>query len=301
MAGHVILFPGQGAQYIGMAGELCKRNRASAAVFERAASILGYDLLKICVEGPLERLNSTEISQPAIFVSSLAALAEAEINTPDLTDHCVGVAGLSLGEYTALVYSKAISFEDGLRLVALRGKAMQHAADDFPGTMASILLLENEKVQGFCDQSIAPQSVSIANYLCPGNLVVSGSIPAVENVEKLAQGSGGKTIRLSVAGAFHTHFMKPAQSTLSTALTETNIQTPKFPVWSNVTGLRHGTPDEIRELLSRQVIEPVQWESLMLSILALPVDTFYEIGPGKVLSGLLKRINRKATCQAITA
>lgn len=301
MAGHVILFPGQGAQYIGMAGELCKRNSESAAVFEHAASILGYDLLQICTDGPLERLNSTEISQPAIFVASFAALAEAKIKNPDLIDNCVGVAGLSLGEYTALAFSEAISFEDALRLVALRGKAMQNAAEAVAGTMASILLLDSDKVRGFCSSLPDAQSVSIANFLCPGNLVVSGLVSAVENVEKLAQMSGGKTIRLSVAGAFHTHFMKPAQSILTNALNQTNIQTPRWPVWSNVTGHRHGSPDEIRELLGRQVIEPVLWESLMLNILSLNVDNFYEIGPGKVLSGLLKRINRKATCTTIPA
>ena len=302
MVSHVILFPGQGAQYVGMAGELTKRSPEAAKVFSTASQLLGYDLLDVCLNGPAEKLNSTELSQPAIFVSSIAALEEAKANNPSIVQGCVGTAGLSLGEYTALVFAEAITFEDGLRLVAERGKAMQQAADITPSTMASVLLLDQQKLGDLCQRAgQGTNAVTIANFLCPGNLVVSGSVSAVAELEKLAQAAGGKTIRLSVAGAFHTHFMQSAQARLSKALSDTSIKNPRIPVWSNVTGRRHGNPSEIRDLLGRQVVEPVQWENLMLDILNQSVENFYEVGPGKVLAGLLKRINRKVSCVGVPA
>lgn len=301
MAGHVILFPGQGAQYLGMAWELVQRSQEASALFETARNILGYDLLNVCKEGPVEKLNSTAVSQPAIFVASLAALEEGKKSNPGLVEGCIGSAGLSLGEYTALTFAGAISFAEGLQLVAARGAAMQKAADASPSTMASVLLLDKSKVQEICDQAAVHGPITIANFLCPGNLVISGALSAVNEAEKLAQAAGAKTIRLAVAGAFHSHFMAPAREALTKALSDTNISAPQLPVWSNVTGKQHGSPQEIRQLLDRQVVEPVLWEDLMGNIVAKPVDTFYEVGPGKVLAGLLKRINRKATCTSIPA
>ncbi len=302
MEGHAILFPGQGAQYVGMAKDLALRSPLARAIFSKAEEILGFDLLQVCVDGPAEKLNSTAMSQPAIFVSSLAALEEAKSSNPEIVSKCTATAGLSLGEYTALVFADAISYPDGLRLVAERGKAMQESAEARPSTMASILLLDKEKVQELCDTvSLAGPKVTIANHLCPGNLVVSGAVSAVEETEKLAQAAGGKTIRLTVAGAFHTQFMEPAQERLRKALENTEIRTPRVPVWSNVTGKKHENPAQIRELLSRQVVEPVLWDQLVQDILGQNIASFYEVGPGKVLAGLLKRINRKASCQGVPA
>lgn len=302
MEGHAILFPGQGAQYVGMAKDLALRSSLARAIFSKAEEILGFDLLQVCVDGPAEKLNSTAMSQPAIFVSSLAALEEAKSSNPEIVSKCTATAGLSLGEYTALVFADAISYPDGLRLVAERGKAMQESAEARPSTMASILLLDKEKVQELCDTvSLAGPKVTIANHLCPGNLVVSGAVSAVEETEKLAQAAGGKTIRLTVAGAFHTQFMGPAQERLRKALENTEIRTPRVPVWSNVTGKKHENPAQIRELLSRQVVEPVLWDRLVQDILGQNIASFYEVGPGKVLAGLLKRINRKASCQGVPA
>lgn len=188
MVSHVILFPGQGAQYVGMAGELTKRSPEAAKVFSTASQLLGYDLLDVCLNGPAEKLNSTELSQPAIFVSSIAALEEAKANNALIVQGCVGTAGLSLGEYTALVFAEAITFEDGLRLVAERGKAMQQAADITPSTMASVLLLDQQKLGDLCQRAgQGTNAVTIANFLCPGNLVVSGSVSAVAELEKLAR------------------------------------------------------------------------------------------------------------------
>lgn len=302
MEGHAILFPGQGAQYVGMAKDLALRSPLARAIFSKAEEILGFDLLQVCVDGPAEKLNSTAMSQPAIFVSSLAALEEAKSSNPEIVSKCTATAGLSLGEYTALVFADAISYPDGLRLVAERGRAMQESAEARPSTMASILLLDKEKVQELCDMvSLAGPKVTIANHLCPGNLVVSGAVSAVEETEKLAQATGGKTIRLTVAGAFHTQFMEPAQERLRKALENTEIRTPRVPVWSNVTGKKHENPAQIRELLSRQVVEPVLWDQLVQDILGQNIASFYEVGPGKVLAGLLKRINRKASCQGVPA
>ena len=302
MEGHAILFPGQGAQYVGMAKDLALRSPLARAIFSKAEEIMGFDLLQVCVDGPAEKLNSTAMSQPAIFVSSLAALEEAKSSNPEIVSKCTATAGLSLGEYTALVFADAISYPDGLRLVAERGRAMQESAEARPSTMASILLLDKEKVQELCDTvSLAGPKVTIANHLCPGNLVVSGAVSAVEETEKLAQAAGGKTIRLTVAGAFHTQFMEPAQERLRKALENTEIRTPRVPVWSNVTGKKHENPAQIRELLSRQVVEPVLWDQLVQDILGQNIASFYEVGPGKVLAGLLKRINRKASCQGVPA
>jgi len=302
MEGHAILFPGQGAQYVGMAKDLALRSPLAHAIFSKAEEILGFDLLQVCVDGPAEKLNSTAMSQPAIFVSSLAALEEAQSSNPEIVSKCTATAALSLGEYTALVFADAISYPDGLRLVAERGRAMQESAEARPSTMASILLLDKEKVQELCDTvSLAGPKVTIANHLCPGNLVVSGAVSAVEETEKLAQAAGGKTIRLTVAGAFHTQFMEPAQERLCKALENTEIRTPRVPVWSNVTGKKHENPAQIRELLSRQVVEPVLWDQLVQDILGQNIASFYEVGPGKVLAGLLKRINRKASCQGVPA
>jgi [acyl-carrier-protein] S-malonyltransferase len=302
MEGHAILFPGQGAQYVGMAKDLALRSPLARAIFSKAEEILGFNLLQVCVDGPAEKLNSTAMSQPAIFVSSLAALEEAKSSNPEIVSKCTATAGLSLGEYTALVFADAISYPDGLRLVAERGRAMQESAEARPSTMASILLLDKEKVQELCDTvSLAGPKVTIANHLCPGNLVVSGAVSAVEETEKLAQAAGGKTIRLTVAGAFHTQFMEPAQERLRKALENTEIRTPRVPVWSNVTGKKHENPAQIRELLSRQVVEPVLWDQLVQDILGQNIASFYEVGPGKVLAGLLKRINRKASCQGVPA
>lgn len=301
--GNVILFPGQGAQYLGMAHSLVSRFPAAKLIFDRAREVLGYDLQQVCASGPIERLNATDVSQPAIFVSSLAALEEFKASHPDALKHAVGTAGLSLGEYTALAFAGVFGFEEGLELVKARGEAMQTAAEATPSAMASILLLDREKLQTIC-QEVAPKhgAVGIANYLCPGNLVVSGLSEAVSAVEQLAQSSGAKTIRLTVAGAFHTNIMKPAVDRLIHKMKSMKFNPPTLPVWSNVTGKPHDAdPDSIPPLLARQVVEPVLWEECMQGILATGENRFYEVGPGKVLAGLLKRIQRKAECFSIPA
>jgi [acyl-carrier-protein] S-malonyltransferase len=296
------LFPGQGAQYVGMGQQLCDTLPAARKLFDEAAGILGYNLLEVCANGPKERLDSTAVCQPAIYVASLAALESLRAQQPGIDADCVATAGLSLGEYTALAFAGVLSFADGLRLVKTRGEAMQAAADATPTGMVSVLGLSLEKVEDLCAKARSAGTVQLANLLGPNNIVVSGTRAACDEVERLAPEFGAmKTIRLAVAGAFHTDIMKPADQTLAAALQKTTLSPAKIPVWSNVDAKPHTDPAEIRGLLVRQVLQPVQWEATMRGLLALGVERFYELGPQRVLAGLLKRVDRKMECVNISA
>ena len=296
------LFPGQGAQYVGMGRDLCASLPAAKKLFDEAAQILGYDLLAVCVNGPEEKLNSTVVSQPAIYVASLAALESLRTKEPAAESEVMAAAGLSLGEYTALALGGAFSFADGLQLVQARGAAMQAAADATPSGMVSVLGLTPDKVEALCAQARAAGKVQIANLLCPSNIVVSGTKAGCDEVERLAPEFGAmKTIRLAVAGAFHTDIMRPADEKLAAALAECRMQPPRVPVWSNVDAQPHTDPDELRNLLVKQVLQPVLWEQTLRNLLAAGVNKFYEIGPGRVLAGLVKRVDRKIECVNVAA
>ena len=295
------LFPGQGAQVVGMGRQLCETLPAARRLYKEASAILGYDLEKICTEGPAERLNATDVSQPAIFVTSLAALESLNANDPTTVKECSSTAGLSLGEFTALVFAEAMSFQVGLKTVKRRGEAMQAASDATPSGMVSVIGLEESKVEELCSAARACGTLEIANRLCPGNIAVSGVKTACAELERLADAAGARTIRLAVAGAFHTNLMKPADESLAAALANIEIRPPRVPVWSNVDAMPHSDPGEIRSLLVRQIVQPVLWEQTMRNLLAQGVDRFYEIGPGRVLAGLLKRVHRKAECHNISA
>jgi [acyl-carrier-protein] S-malonyltransferase len=278
-----------------MGREAAESIPAARDLFDRASSILGYDLLRVCIEGPAERLNATDVSQPALYVAGLAALERLQRENADAALQCSAAAGLSLGEYTALAFAGAMTFEDGLRVVRVRGESMQAAAEATPSAMVSVLGLEPAKVEELCSKAGAAGRLWLANYLCPGNIAVSGDAAACDEVERLAPEFGAtKTVRLAVAGAFHTPIMKPADDKLKAALAAAPITPPRVPVYSNVDGKSHSDPDEIRGLLVRQVVEPVQWEATMRNLLAEGFDAFYELGPGRVLAGLLKRIHRRA-------
>jgi [acyl-carrier-protein] S-malonyltransferase len=301
MAQIAFLFPGQGAQTVGMGRQLIESLPQVRSLFDAAAGILGYNLADVCLNGPAERLNSTAVSQPAIFVTSLAALEGLRTSDPHVVSDCKVAAGLSLGEYTALVFAGAINFEDGLKVVKARGEAMQSAADATPSGMISVLGLDVNQVEELCSATRSAGSIEIANLLCPGNIVVSGQQEACAALEHLAGEFGGRTVRLPVAGAFHTHFMKPADQALESVLNEVTFQTPRIPVWSNVDAQPHTDPNEVRRLLIDQVIQPVLWEQTMRNLLTQGFDQFYEIGPGRVLAGLLKRVQRKIDCRNIPA
>jgi len=293
------LFPGQGAQHVGMGKTIARRYPAAKALYDRAAEILGYDLANICFEGPANQLDSTVISQPALFVTSLAALEMLRADSPDVVLACEMTAGLSLGEYTALVFSGSLTFEDGLRVVQRRGEAMQAAADATPSGMVSALMLQRDQVEEICQQAAEAGTLQIANYLCPGNIVLSGVNAACERSAELAERAGGKAVPLAVAGAFHTNIMKPADARLAEALAGVPLKKPEISIVSNVDAAIHDDPDEIRDLLVRQVVSPVLWEDSVGAMIDRGVDEFYEIGPGRVLRGLLRRINSKVHCETI--
>jgi [acyl-carrier-protein] S-malonyltransferase len=274
---------------------------AARRLFDRASEVLAYDLAQVCFEGPAEKLDSTVYSQPALYVTSLAALEVLRERSPDIVGACRAAAGLSLGEYTALAFADAIDFDAGLRLVQRRGEAMQAASDAVKSGMVSILGLEVDQIQSLCDQARQGEVLQIANYLCPGNIAVSGSIEACRRVAELA-GAGGamKTVPLAVAGAFHTPLMQPAVEALSAALANVEIRRPKLPVVSNVDARPHDDPEEIRRLLVAQVVSPVRWEDSIRYLIGEGFTTFHEVGPGRVLKGLVKRIDRKAACESMS-
>jgi [acyl-carrier-protein] S-malonyltransferase len=286
------LFPGQGAQNVGMGADVAAAFPAAAELFARANEIVGFDLRKVCFEGPADRLNSTTMSQPAIFVTSAALLevlrASASLK-PDVT------AGLSMGEYSALYAAGAISFEDGLRLVKTRGEAMQAAADATEGTMVSILGLDEDKVRQLCDEASGGELLEPVNFNCPGQIVVSGTLGVCERAERLAEKYGAiKAVRLEVAGAFHTTMMAPAAQALKQALVQAKISEPSaVRTIANITADYYRGPGSIIEGLTRQLTSPILWQKCMERLMADGVDEFYEIGPGRVLTGLMKRISRR--------
>jgi [acyl-carrier-protein] S-malonyltransferase len=296
------LFPGQGAQAVGMGVALAAKNPAAKALFDRAAEILGYDLLSVCEHGPAERLNATDISQPAIFVASLAALEQLKSDSPDLPATVTATAGLSLGEYTALVFAGVLSFEDGLKVVKARGNAMQAAALATPSGMTSILGMEVPEVESLVGEARGDGVLEVANLLCPGNTVVSGEKAALERLAAICEARGGiRTIPLAVAGAFHTRLMKPADDQLAAALSGVSLGNARIPVWCNVDAQPHSSGADLPALLVKQILSPVRWEATIRGLMAAGVEKFYEIGPGRVLAGLLKRVNRKAEIVNVSA
>jgi [acyl-carrier-protein] S-malonyltransferase len=284
-----------------MGREACDSLPAVRDLFDRANAVLGYDLAQLCFEGPADRLDSTVYSQPALFVCGLAGLELLKAASAELIDSVAATAGLSLGEYTALVFAGAMDFETGLTVVKTRGEAMQAASDATPSGMVSVLGLEPDVIEKLCDEVRGDGILQIANYLCPGNTVVSGNKEACARIATSAEAAGAmKAIPLAVAGAFHTAIMQPALERLTTALATAKISAPRIPVISNVDARPHNDPEEIRALLVQQVVSPVRWEDSMRYLLDDGFDLFYEVGPGRVLRGLMKRINRKTACEGVT-
>lgn len=292
--GPALLFPGQGAQSVGMLGPWADDHPAVRDLFERASAILGYDLAAVCRSGPAEKLNTTAVSQPALLVTSLAALEVLKGRSDSPLAGVAMTAGLSLGEYTALVYAGSLEVDDAIRVVAERGRAMQDCAEATPGGMVAVLGLERDAVAGLCDACREGDVLEVANVLCPGNIVASGDSAACDRLEAAAAEAGAmRCVRLEVAGAFHTSRMQPAVERLAAALDAVEIRPPRLPVVSNVDARPHDDPQEIRQLLARQVCGVVEWHASMEFMLAAGVDSFWEVGPGRVLRGLLKRIARK--------
>ena len=295
-----VFFPGQGSQSVGMVGQWCDANPAAAELFARANAILGYDLAAICRNGPVDHLNTTAISQPAILVTSLAMLEVLKGRADNPLGSVSIAAGLSLGEYTALVFAGSIDFDDAVRLVDVRGRAMQECAEERPGTMLAVLGLDRESIQTLCDQVRGGDVLALANVLCPGNCVVSGSAEACQRLAEAAEAAGAmKCVRLEVAGAFHTPMMEPAVAHLSNAIAAVTIRSPRIPVVSNVDARPHNDPADIRRLLARQVVGVVEWQASVEYLLSVGVGSIWEVGPGRVLRGLMKRIDRSVVCSGV--
>ena len=297
------LFPGQGAQAVGMGRALDQEIPEARALFERASDVLGFDLRPVCFDGPADALAATDVSQPAIFVASLAALEGLKQSDPAVVAACAGAAGLSLGEYTALVFAGVMDFATALRIVHRRGQAMQAAALAAPSGMSSVLGLDEAQVAALCARVAPHGRLWTANLLGPGNFVVSGDSAALAAVEAAALELGAsRVIPLAVAGAFHTPLMKPADDRLAEALATAELHPPRIPIYSNVDANPHADdPDSIRRALAAQVTVGVRWEESMRRMLADGFDTFYEIGPGRILTGLLKRISRRTACTPVPA
>lgn len=280
------IFPGQGAQYVGMGKDFYQNVPQAKETFDRAESALGFDLPSLIFQGPIEELTKTVNCQLAIFTVSVAVLrAVQEVSAPEEVKY---TAGLSLGEYTALVAAGALDFEQGLRLVRMRAEYMEEAARENPGGMVSLIGLSQETVRKICAQA----KVEIANLNCPGQIVISGSLAALEEAKELACANGAKrVIALKVSGAFHSSLMETARVKLTKALDKVEIRPPKVSVISNVTAKEERSPQEIKDNLARQVSSGTRWEDSINFIRTCGIRKFIEIGPGKVLSGLLRKIN----------
>lgn len=282
------VFPGQGAQFSGMGKDLYDTSSEAKTLFEQANKILGFNITTIMFEGTDEELKQTKVTQPAVFLHSvIAAKVLGDDFKPDM------VAGHSLGEFSALVANKTLSFEDGLRLVSARALAMQSACEQNPSTMAAILGLSDEVVVELCDKV---DGVVPANFNCPGQLVVSGSMEGIDQICALATEAGARrALKLSVGGGFHSPCMEPARIKLEAAIKATTFKAPICPVYQNVDGKPHTDAEEIKANLIAQLTSPVRWSQTVQAMIEDGCDSFKELGPGKVLQGLIKKNNRKVT------
>jgi len=280
------VFPGQGAQFVGMGKDLYENNDEARSLFEKANDILGFRITDLMFNGTEDDLKQTKVTQPAVFLHSVI-LAKTLGNEfkPDM------VAGHSLGEFSALVASDALSFEEGLKLVSARAHAMQKACEARPSTMAAVLALPDEKVEALCAE--VDDVVAAANYNCPGQVVISGSIEGIDAAcEKMLAAGAKRALKLKVGGAFHSPLMQPAQEELADAINKAKFNTPICPIYQNVDGKPHTDPQEIKANLLKQLTSPVRWTQDVQAMIADGATEFIELGPGAVLQGLVKKIDR---------
>lgn len=290
------VFPGQGSQFVGMGKELYENNELAKQLFDKADEILGFKITDIMFTGTDDQLKETKVTQPAVFLHSvISALCQGEAFNPDM------VAGHSLGEFSALVASGALSFEDGLKLVAARANAMQKACEQNPGTMAAIIGLPDEKVVEVCEQVTKEGDIVVAaNFNCPGQLVISGSTEGINKACELLKEAGAKrALPLKVGGAFHSPLMQPAKDELQAAIEATSFNAPKCPVYQNVDAKAHTDAEEIKQNLIAQLTSSVRWTESAQNMIAASADEFIECGPGKALQGMLGRINKDVNAHGL--
>jgi [acyl-carrier-protein] S-malonyltransferase len=296
-----ILCPGQGAQAVGMGKDLFEKSPTARDLFVQSGQVLDFDLASVCFNGPEERLNQTDVSQPALYVAGVASFGAAreagKVTPSDVTAY----AGLSLGEYTALHLAGAFAFEDGLRLVAARGRYMQEAAVAVPSGMVAIMGADEAAVLALCEAAGQGEVLVPANFNAPGQIVVSGAKAACERVLPAAEAKGFKAVALKVAGAFHSPLMQSAADRMRAELEKVSFRPPTRRVYSNVTGQPHaGDVASIKEKLVQQIVEPVRWEQTMQALVAeAPAGRFVELSPGRTLAGLAKRINRRLPVEGV--
>lgn len=290
------VFPGQGSQFVGMGKDLYESNATAKQLFDKADEILGFKIRDIMFSGTDDELKQTKVTQPAVFLHSvISALCMESGEEPSM------VAGHSLGEFSALVYSGALSFEDGLRLVAARANAMQKACEANPGTMAAIIALPDDKVEEICAEVSKEGKVVVpANFNCPGQLVISGEVDAInEACERMKAAGAKRALPLKVGGAFHSPLMQPAKEELQEAIEGTNFSTPKCPVYQNVDAKPHTNPAEIKANLIAQLTSSVRWTESVKNMIADGADDFTECGPGKALQGMIARIDRNVAAHGV--
>ena len=296
MSKHAFVFPGQGSQFSGMGKSLYESNEAAKALFEKANEIVGFRISDIMFEGTDEQLKQTNVTQPAVFIHSVIAYLTTDHATPDM------VAGHSLGEFSALVANQTLSFEDALGLVSIRAKAMQAACELQPSTMAAVLALADEKVESIC-VSVSAESGEVvvpANYNCPGQLVISGSVKGIEIACEQMKAAGAKrALVLPVGGAFHSPLMEPAKIELAAAIEATEFNTPICPVYQNVTASAVTDPAQIKANLIAQLTGAVKWTQSVEAMVADGATHFTEFGPGKVLQGLVQKIYKEAIVEGV--
>jgi len=286
------VFPGQGAQFTGMGKDLYENSSKAKTLFDSANQILGFDITKIMFEGTADELKETKVTQPAVFIHSVVSALINDDFKPDM------VAGHSLGEFSALVANRSLTFEDGLRLVSQRAQAMQKACELNSSTMAAILGLDDEKVEEIC--AGIDDVVVAANYNCPGQLVISGSNAGIELAcEKMKEAGAKRALPLPVGGAFHSPLMEPAREQLAAAIEATTFSEPICPVYQNVDAKAHSSVEEIKANLIAQLTAPVRWTQSVQQMVADGATEFVECGPGKVLQGLVKKIHREAEVSGI--
>ena len=288
------VFPGQGAQFVGMGKDLYENNPVAKEMFDKANEILGFNITDLMFNGTDEDLRQTKVTQPAIFLHSvILAKTMGDDFNPDM------VAGHSLGEFSALVAAGALSFEDGLRLVSARAQAMQKACEKTPSTMAAVLALPDAKVEELC-ASVTEGVVVPANYNCPGQIVISGSIEGVDAAcAKMLEAGAKRALKLKVGGAFHSPLMEPARAELADAIAHTDFHAPKCPVYQNVNAEPQTDPETIKKNLIAQLTAPVRWTQTVQNMIAAGADTFVEVGPGAVLQGLVKNISSEVATSGI--